>query len=87
MEIQISKRKWKYMHLGNVKDSTSQSWADLFPLCSLEVPVTSGVQGSGVSLPYLRGHSANGGQVIPSAQEVWSVDLQLKVAQPLDNGL
>lgn len=47
----------------------------------------SGVQGSGFRVPYLRGHSANGGQVIPSAQEVWSVDLQLKVAQPLDNGL
>lgn len=46
-----------------------------------------GFRGSGWSLPYLRGHSANGGQVIPSTQEVWSVDLQLKVAQPLDNGL
>lgn len=75
------------MHLGNVKDSTSQSRADLFPLWSLEVSVTSGVQGSGLSLPYLRSHSANGGQVIPRTQEVWSVDLQLKVAQPLDNGL
>lgn len=40
-----------------------------------------------VQLPYLRSHSANGGQVIARAQEVWSVDLQLKVAQPLDNGL
>lgn len=53
----------------------------------LEVPVTFGVLGSGVSLPYLWGHSANGGQVVTSAQEVRSVDLQLKVAQPLDNGL
>lgn len=53
----------------------------------LEVPVTFGVLGSGFSLPYLWGHSANGGQVITSAQEVRSVDLQLKVAQPLDNGL
>lgn len=54
---------------------------------SLGVPVTFGVLGSGFSLPYLWGHSANGGQVITSAQEVRSVDLQLKVAQPLDNGL
>lgn len=54
---------------------------------SCRVPVTSGVLGSGFSLPYLWGHSANGGQVITSAQEVRSVDLQLKVAQPLDNGL
>lgn len=53
----------------------------------LQVPVTSGVVGSGVKLPYLWGHSANGGQVVTSAQEVRSVDLQLKVAQPLDNGL
>lgn len=53
----------------------------------LQVPVTSGALGSGFMLPYLWGHSANGGQVITSAQEVISVDLQLKVAQPLDNGL
>lgn len=46
-----------------------------------------GCLGSGFKLPYLWGHSANGGQVITSAQEVRSVDLQLKVAQPLDNGL
>lgn len=56
-----------------------------------QVPVTSGggvgCLGSGFKLPYLWGHSANGGQVITSAQEVRSVDLQLKVAQPLDNGL
>ena len=42
-------------------------------------------QRSGV--PYLWGHSANGGYVIPGADEVWSVDLQLKVTQPLDNSL
>lgn len=53
----------------------------------LQVPVTSGVLGSGFKLPYLWGHSANGGQVITSAQEVRSVDLQLKAAQPLDNSL
>lgn len=41
------------MHLGNIKDSTNQSRADLFPLWSLEVPVTSlGFRGRGsVALP------------------------------------
>ena len=36
---------------------------------------------------YLWGHTANGGNVIARADEVWSVDLQLKFAQPLDNSL
>lgn len=75
--------KWSvHMHTA---DSTNQSRGGSNGL--LSVPVTSGILGSGFSLPYLWGHSANGGQVITSAQEVRSVDLQLKVAQPLDNGL
>lgn len=38
-------------------------------------------------LSYLRGHSANGVNVIASADEVWCVELQLKFAQPFNNGL
>ena len=72
------------MHPENIEDSTNPN---------LPIGVLGGgcdlseVQGVRVQLPYLWGHSANGGQVIPSAHEVRSVDLQLKVAQPLDNGL
>ncbi len=42
-----------HMHLENIKDSTNQSRADLFPLWSLEEPVTSqGFRGQGsVALP------------------------------------
>lgn len=78
------------MHLGNIKDGTNQSRADWFPSWSWGGACDlwgSGGERGGIRVPYLRGHSANGGQVIPSAQEVWCVDLQLKVAQPLDNGL
>lgn len=71
-----------------IKDSTNQVTEQTCFHCGpWEVPVTSLRSGGRVRWPYLWGHSANGGQVIASAQEVWSVDLQLKVAQPLDNGL
>lgn len=36
---------------------------------------------------YLRGHSANGVNVIASADEVWCVELQLTFAQPFNNSL
>lgn len=75
------------MHLGNIEYSRNQSRADSFPTVVFGGACRLWGSGSGFTLPYLRGHSANGGQVIPSTQEVWSVDLQLKVAQPLDNGL
>lgn len=75
-----------HMHLDNIKDGTHQSLLDLFSIAVLGGRGVSSL-GFRVQLPYLRSHSANGGQVIACTQEVWSVDLQLKVAQPLDNSL
>ena len=74
-------REMVHMHLGNRRhNSKSCRLVSIVVLAGASL----GVRGQ---MPYLRGHSANGGQVIARGQEVWSVDLQLKVAQPLDNGL
>lgn len=70
----------------------------LFFALSGSVSVTFRVEGSNVNSSgwlkvvggdnsYLWGHSANGRNVIAGADEVWSVDLQLKFTQPFDNSL
>lgn len=70
----------------------------LFFALSGSVSVTFRVEGSDVNSSgwlkvvggdnsYLWGHSANGRNVIAGADEVWSVDLQLKFTQPFDNSL
>lgn len=40
----------------------------------------------GKDLPHLRGHAADGGDIVASVEEVGSVRLQLELTQPVVNG-